>query len=244
MQIAEYEHQEPLKAATTREGPIFEAIAQSIYGGRRKSQRQLCHAGNGDSLTSIPDLLDIERGIAKEVKGVGIDNYVTLDEVQIAKYILLQAGGYFPDNLLFDFEIFRHRASGLAKTFLSEGLDGLIEELANGIQFHLSLPFSLVYHLFSSGCNYTGRHEKSIPKNKDQMVSSWAEKAYTRILAPGLDALMAEPEQTIKSIGLSNRSYSVTRLRFPSHVKMMGEKTLTPISSFPSIVIRDVNKKR
>jgi len=213
-----------------REGDYFEFLAQAEHGGVRNYQRDLCDHNTGNSLIQAVDLIDHDNCWAREVKGVSLYKEVKLDDGQIPKYIILQVGEYFPKPPVISFDIFRHSVQGLIKDFSYRPLEDLVSEFSQNILYHISFPFSIIWHLYDLKKEGFTSRQDDIEKGS----------TYTRLLGSTLDRFMANPFQTIEDAGLDPDRYYIEGRVLPKGVCMEGQE----ITPYPSLVISDVGHSR
>lgn len=211
------------------EGRVFEIIAQGEYGGTLRNQRTLCeNSGNGNSLNCYPDLADFEECWAREIKGVVIKNYLKLNDGQVAKYVMLLIGEYFKKSPNIKFKPYRHCVEGVTKRFHGRDASELITELAAGIVYSIDIPFSVIYHMHGLGnkSEFTSRSESD----------NWQDH-YTAFSTRGLDAMIRNPQEVLKILGMDPKRYEIERKRSNPRSNINGKN----IKSFPQLVITDKN---
>ncbi|MBI3623679.1 hypothetical protein HY212_06400 [Candidatus Pacearchaeota archaeon] len=213
-----------------REGDYFELLSQARYGGVRKYQRDLSDNTTRNTLIHEADLIDHKNCWAREVKGIASGKGAKLDDGQIPKYIVLQVGDYFPRSPEIRFEIFVHSIKHLIKGFSHRPLEELVFAFSKNILYHISFPFSLIWHLYDlNKPGYTSRQDDI--KHR---------QTYTRFLGSTVDRFLADPFKTIEEVGLDPDRYLVEGARWPDDSFMNGEL----IIPFPSLTISDVDHTR
>jgi hypothetical protein len=209
----------------TNEGHVFELIDHSIYGGHIKSIYHKNCVGHKEVISSEPDISDKKRGILREVKAVSPGNSLNLRDTQIAKYALLQTKNYFKNPPKIFFDIFRHGVRGMQKKYKDRGIEDLVEDLSSTIKFSLTLPFSVIFEVYSQDNNFNYRYDGGRFDSLTGLNSST------------LNEFLAYPEKALTRFGLNPKDFEVEKKRFPTSSKIVGY----PINSFPMLFIYDKN---
>lgn len=222
-----YSHGELRGGLKVRLGYYFEVLTQMLRGGVVKQS----HEVNGNSaltgLRSEPDVRDDTRRILYEAKGVSPGECLKLGDIQIAKYAHNQWGSCYQTPPIIFFEVFRHGINHLVRDFEGKPLEDLVDTLSDKVKFGLVLSYDIIVALHRQrGKNtYTSRY------NGDR----W--NTLTRFLSPGLNAMLAYPEETLQSLGLDPDNYDLFKRRFPQD-RIMNGKIIRP---FPLLVAKRRN---
>lgn len=236
-----------VKGVIIRLGRFYEHVGQAIYGGEIKKPHELNINGpGGGTLIVEPDLTDGSRKRYRDQKGVQKGQALKLKSHQIAgKYIIqmfedssapskrLRYNGKSPKVPHINFDIFTHSSKDLFKRLREYGgrLEWLVEELTYSTRSMISVPFSLVYKMYSnilepgpSGEIFNKRHETE-------------QKLETTFNPSGLNTLLAFPEDMVQRLGLNPDHFNFIKSRFPQGVTVNGYK----ITSFPVLQITEKN---
>ncbi|MEK6906090.1 MAG: hypothetical protein AABW81_00535 [Nanoarchaeota archaeon] len=234
IQLTLYGEGNPDFGLRTRLGRFFEILCSGFYGGRIKQDCNISDSSNGFSVNSQPDLIHLARLCIREIKGVSPGESLKLSDEQIVKYFKLQTSTYFEKSPEIRFEIFRHGVRELQTKYgLSQNknsLDDLIEELSGTTKFLLSLPFSVVFSIYSLKNKFTSRHDN--------------EKTYltlTRLNSSGLNNFLVYPEETLnellRELGEDATNFIIERKKSP-RISINQHK----LKKFPILKIYEKNK--
>jgi hypothetical protein len=135
----------------------------------------------------------------------------------------LQTKDYFKKPPIIRYDIFRHNLKNLHRDYSNKSLDELVSDLTNSIKYSLSLPFSLVFELYSKENKFCARYDGE-GYNKCGRINS-----------SGLHTLLAYPEEVIKELGLDMDRFRITKKKFPENVEINGLK----VNSFPVLFVFD-----
>lgn len=214
-----------------RSGYFFELLSQGIYGGKIQNIQDV-EEQNLDINHTEPDLTSSTQKCFREVKSASKGNYVRLRNDQIERYALLQEGSGMFSKPLIRFEIFRHGIKELQKNFRDKNLEDLINSLCEEVKFQLSLPFSIVHKLFKENTPFSSKRE---------YLNKFGERlAYTEFSSYGLNHFLAEPEESIRGLGLNLDDFIIQKRKSSKKLFMNGTK----IKQYPILLIGDVDHKK
>lgn len=206
-------------------GHFHEKIIYGIYGGKLK-QIQKINSDLFKNNFSEPDLTTKKNHF--ESKAVAPGGALNLLDKQIPKYAILQIGGFLKHKKYVRFEIFRHGIRKLHKNYKNDKIEELISDLSKTTKFMLSLPFSLIFHLWSAETPFTSRY------TGDKWVPT------TRFFSSGLNSMLAYPKETIEIIGLDPNEFIFKKRRFPMNVSINKNK----LKPFPILKVFDKDPKQ
>jgi len=225
-----------------RSGKFFEILSQGIYGGRFKIPQEV----NGEverDLFSEPDLVhtDSPRYIFREVKSFSIRNALKLFDAQMNKYARIQ---FDEDDQIqvpptIRFELFRHGINKLNE-YGKKDVHFLLRDLSHSVRFMISVPFSVTYAIYDNASvpNEDGAHQYPFTSRHEIEDSnySWC----TQFRPPGINNLLAYPEETFYKLDLNPDNFNFTSRRFPRDVRLNDFH----ISPFPILIIGEKDPDR
>lgn len=206
-----------------KEGYLFELISQGIWGGKVK------HSNNNSEDSSIktePDILLEDHSKIKEIKAISKGASLKLNDEQMAKYFFIYSRGLnkkFPE---IRYNIYRHGVKGLEKNYFGKSLESLIYDLSSSIRFMISMPFELIFEIYSNKSGLTSRYEGD------------KYSTLTRLNSSSINKAIAKPLDFLKELNLNPQDFEIVKRKFPKNVFLNQRK----ISPFP-IVFYNLNKK-
>lgn len=215
-------------------GRYFEILDNGIFGGSLGEIHKF-NEDTGNGLTSEPDITHKNTNRLRETKSVVVGECLRLTDEQIGKYSALQLGegNYFPNFPEIIFDIFRHGVRKMTSRFGKENLKELVQNHSKNTRFMLSLPFSVIHHIANSYGDYNSfisRYEEEREKFGPT----------TRFLSPGLNNLLAYPEETFRIQGLNPDDYEFRKRKLPRGMRMNNFR----IKPFPILLVKEKDPKK
>jgi len=213
----------------TKQGYFFELLAQGIYGGMIKKRDYKKTTDSKEIITSEPDLINKKRSLLREIKSVSPNNDLKLRDTQMAKYILLQTNNYLKNKPEIKFDVFRHGIKNIQKDYINKSLEEMVKDLASSIKYAISIPFSLIFEIYTQEENLlTYRYDGDFYDKLSSLTSK------------GLNKLIQNPEELIENYELNSKDFEIIRRRFPKTAKINN----FPINAFPYLEIVDKEYKK
>lgn len=239
-----------MKGVTTRLGNFYERVGKAIYGGEIKKSHEI-NGCDGGSLIVEPDITHEGIKSYRDAKGVQTRQSLILKDKQILdKYVrLMFKGSSAPERRLrytgespkvphIYLEIFRHSCKGLfEKLKENKGrLEWLVRELSEGTRYMFSLPFSVIYRMYSNILE-TGSHGQIFNTRYDAREDD-AKEPETMFNSSGLSHLLAYPEKMIEMLGLNLDNFNINKKRFPQGITVNGYE----ITPFPVLQVTEKHR--
>ena len=204
----------------SKQGFFYEILSQGIWGGELNPKINL-NLGASE-ISFFPDLSSKEY--ISEIKSISPYRRLKLKDWQIAKYSAVIYNDQFPEKRI-NFKIFRHGLKEIQKKYGNKKLRDLIKGLSQNTFYGISMPFSLIFELYSSNFEHTSRYDNDGSSFETQ----------TRVSSKFIDELVCEPENTLKSLGFQKDRFGFIPRNSPKRIKVNRFE----VRSFPFLEIVD-----
>lgn len=204
-----------------KEGYFFELLSQGIWGGRIKDQK---NNSNGDLIKTEPDIIFEDSSKIKEIKAISKSSCLKLSDEQIAKYFFIHSQGLdqkFPE---IRYNIYRHGVKEVENNYFGKSLDSLISAFSSSIKFMISMPFELIFEIYSNKSDLTSRYE-------GEKYSKM-----TRLNSSSLNKALADPNRFLEDLDLDPSNFKIIKRKFPKNVILNGRK----INPFPILFYNQI----
>lgn len=243
--IQTYMFKESNYGIRVRSGRYFEILDNGIFGGSLGEIHKF-NEDTGNGLTSEPDITHLNTNRLRETKSVVVGECLRLTDEQIGKYSALQLGegNYFPAFPEIVYDIFRHGVRKMTSRFGKENLKDLIENQSKNTRFMISLPFGVIHHIadpYNEYRSFTSRYwglddlEGQVDEGKKADFGPT-----TKLLSPGLNNLLAYPEETFHTQGLNPDNYEFYKRKLPKGMRMNNFR----IKPFPILIVKEKDPRK
>jgi len=177
-----------------------------------------------------------------ESKMVSCAHELKLPSHQIQRYEWLQLDPINNRNVKVKFVISRHNIRGLESKVKGMNQEERVELFANAICYSLVLPFSIIHNWYHSP-EGDFINKKWNPSDEAIMTYKRAFLPMQRISSRALNEMFANPEETLKKMGISLEDYILSKQTFQGDVKVKTHN-YHRIKSFPILFVEEKNSTK